>query len=215
MRAAIFLNGASDSESVLGAVAKAADLIVAADGGARHALAAGIVPDLIVGDLDSLEKDLAREAQRRGASLQRHPRKKDKMDGQLAVLAAAERGATAADFACAAGGKPGAVFAIPHILLAAERTGMRSTVFADWGCMFVLEAGSRTVEGKAGDSVSIFPLAGPAMGVTLEGMAYPLQNAILHPGDTLGFHNELIGQQAKVSIEGGSLLVVQENAEDW
>lgn len=213
MRAAIFLNGAPDSGPLLGAVAKAADLIVAADGGARHAIAAGIVPDLIVGDLDSLGEELAQEAERRGASLQRHPAKKDMMDGQLAVLAAAERGATTADFVCAAGGKPGAVFAIPHILLTAERKGLRSTVFAGWGRMFVLEAGSRTVEGMVGDSVSIFPLAGPATGVTLEGMAYPLQNASLQPGDTLGFHNELIGQKATVSVECGTLLVVQENAE--
>ena len=214
MRGAIFLNGAPDSASLLRVVAKAADLIVAADGGARHALAAGIVPDLIVGDLDSLEKDLALEAERRGASLQRHPRKKDKMDGHLAVLAAAERGVTIADFVCGAGGKPGAVYAIPHILLAAERTEIRSTVCADWGRMFVLEAGSRTVEGTAEDSVSISPLRGPATGVTLEGLAYPLQNAILQPADTLGFHNELIGQKATVSVEGGTLLVVQEYAED-
>ena len=66
------------------------------------------------------------------------------------------------------------------------------------------------MEGTAGDSISIFPLSGPATGVTLEGMDYPLTNASLEPGDTLGFHNELIGREAKVSVEGGTLLVVQE-----
>jgi thiamine pyrophosphokinase len=206
----IFLNGAPDSEPLIQAVAMGAGLIVAADGGARYALAAGIVPDLIVGDMDSLGEDLAREAEQRGASLQRHPARKDKMDGHLAVLAARGWGATAADFLCAAGGKPGAVFAVPHILLAAERIGLRSTVSADWGRMFVLEAGSRIVEGTAGDSVSIFPLSGPATGVTLEGMTYPLTNASLEPGDTLGFHNELVGQKAEVSVVSGALLVLQE-----
>ncbi len=214
MRAAIFLNGAPDSQPLIQAVAKGADLLVAADGGARYALAAGIVPDLIVGDMDSLGEDLAREAEERGSSLQRHPVRKDKMDGHLAVLAAGERGATAADFVCAAGGKPGAVFAVPHILLAAERTGLISTVVADWGRMFVLEAGSRAVEGTAGDNVSIFPLSGQATGITLEGMAYPLTNASLQPGDTLGFHNELIGRQATVSVVSGALLVLQEDAEN-
>ena len=213
MLAAIFLNGAPDSETLIEAVAKRAALIVAADGGARHALAAGIVPDLIVGDMDSLGEDLAREAEQRGSSLQRHPARKDKMDGHLAALAAGDLGATAADFLCAAGGKPGAVFAVPHILLAAERTGMRSTVVADWGRMFVLEAGSRVVEGASGDSVSVFPLSGLATGVTLEGMAYPLHDANLEFGDTLGFHNELTGREAKVSVESGALLMIQENTE--
>ena len=212
MRAAIFLNGAPDSERLVQAVAGRADLVVAADGGASYALAAGIVPDLIVGDMDSLGEDLARDAERRGAEVERHPARKDKMDGHIAVLAAGERGATAADFVCATGKQPGAVFAVPHILLAAERIGMRSTVVADWGRMFVLEAGLRVVGGAAGDSVSIFPLSGPATGVTLEGMAYPLQNANLQPGDTLGFHNELLGTEAKVSVESGVLHVVQENA---
>ena len=213
MRAAIFLNGAPDSERLIQAVAERADFVVAADGGARFALAAGIVPHLIVGDMDSLGEDLAQEIELRGAELQRHPVRKDKMDGHLAVLAARERGATAAEFVCAAGARVGAVFALPHILLAAERLGLRSSVVADWGRMFVVETGSRTLEGKAGDSISVFPLAGQATGLTLKGMGYPLTNATLEPGDTLGFHNELVGGQAKVSVEGGTLLIVQEHTQ--
>ena len=210
MRAAIFLNGSPDSSDLLRRVAELADLKVAADGGARYALEAGVVPDLVVGDMDSLGEDLAREVEGRGASLERHPVRKDKMDGQLAVLAARERGATAADVLCAVGGRLGALFAVPHILLAAERIGLRSTVVADRGWMFVIEAGSRTVEGDPQDSVSIFPLSGPAAGVTLEGMEYPLENASLEPGDTLGFHNGLIGREATVSVGKGAVLVVHE-----
>ena len=74
----------------------------------------------------------------------------------------------------------------------------------------MVEAGYRTVEGEPQDSISIFPLSGPATGITLEGMEYPLENAILEPGDTLGFHNELIGSEATVSVEEGTLLVVHE-----
>jgi thiamine pyrophosphokinase len=210
VRAAIFLNGSPDSARVIQAVVGRANLVVAADGGARYALAAGIVPDLVVGDMDSLGEDLAREVEGRGASVERHPARKDKMDGHLAVLAAGEREATTADFLCAVGRKPGAVFAVPHILLAAERIGLRSTVVADWGWMFVIEARSRIVEGAAHDSISIFPLSGQATGVTLEGMGYPLQNASLEPGDTLGFHNELTGREARVSVKSGALLVVHE-----
>ena len=212
MRAAVFLNGAPDSPGLIQAVAGRAELVVAADGGARYALDAGVVPDLVVGDMDSLGEDLAREAERRGATLERYPVRKDKMDGHLAVLAARERGATTADLLCAAGGRFGALFAVPHILLAAERIGMRSAVVADWGRMFVIEGRPRVVAGSARDSVSIFPLSGPATGVTLEGMSYPLEDADLYPGDTLGFHNELIGTEARVSVERGALLVVQETS---
>jgi thiamine pyrophosphokinase len=208
--AAIFLNGSPDSPDLLRRVAGRTDLVVAADGGARYALEAGVVPDLVVGDMDSLGEDLAREVESRGASLERHPVRKNKMDGHLAVLAARERGATAADLLCALGGRLGALFAVTHILLAAERIGLHSTVIADRGRMFVVEAGSRKVEGASQDSISIFPLSGPAAGVTLEGMEYPLENATLEPGDTLGFHNELVGNEARISVGNGALLVVQE-----
>jgi thiamine pyrophosphokinase len=200
VRAAIFLNGSPDSAGLLRRVARSADFVLAADGGARYALEAGVVPDLVVGDMDSLGEGLVRELERRGASLERHPVRKDKMDGQLAVLAARERGAITADLLCAVGG----------ILLAAERIGLRCTVVANRGRIFVIEAGSRTVQGDPQDSVSIFPLSGPATGVTLESMEYPLENASLKPGDTLGFHNELIGREATVSVGEGALLVVHE-----
>ena len=155
-------------------------------------------------------EDFVRELERCGASLERHPVRKDKMDGQLAVLAARARGAITADLLCAVGGRLGALFAVPQILLAAERIGLRSTVVAKRGRIFVIEAGSRTVQGDPQYSVSIFPLSGPATGVTLESMEYPLENASLEPGDTLGFHNELIGRKASVSVEEGALLVVHE-----
>jgi thiamine pyrophosphokinase len=210
VRAAIILNGSPESSDLLRRVAGRADFTVAADGGARYALEAGVLPDLVVGDMDSLGEGLALEVERRGASLERHPVRKDKMDGQLAVLAARERGATVADLLCAGGGRLGALFAVPHVLLAAERVGLRSTVVADRVRMFVIEAGCRKVEGEPQDSVSIFPLSGPATGVTLEGMEYPLDDASLEPGDTLGFHNELIGSEATVSVGKGAVLVVHE-----
>lgn len=210
MRAAIFLNGAPDPPGLLRSVAGRVDLVVAADGGARYALDAGIVPDLVVGDMDSLGEEGVREVEERGARVERYSIRKDKMDGHLAVLAARDRGASELDLLCAAGGRSSAFFAVPHILLAAERMDIRAIMVARWGRVFVLETGSREVIGDPGDSVSVFPLTGPATGVTLEGFGYPLQDARLEAGDTLGFHNELTGATARVSVEGGALLVIHE-----
>ncbi len=210
MRAAIFLNGAPDPPDLLRRVADRADLVVAADGGARYALDAGVIPDLVVGDMDSLGAVRTREVEERGAVLERHPVIKDKMDGHLAVIAVSGRGASAVDLLCAAGGRFSALFAVPHIMLASERMGLRATMVAGWGQAFVLEAGSRVVAGDPGDSVSVFPFTGPAIGVTLEGFGYPLRDARLEVGDTLGFHNELGGEVGRVSVEEGALLVIHE-----
>ncbi len=210
MRAAIFLNGAPDPPELLRRIAGRADLVVAADGGARYALDAGVVPELVVGDMDSLGEAVMREVEEHGVFLERHPARKDKMDGHLAILVVRERGAAAVDLLCAAGGLFSALFAVPHLLLASERLGLRATMMAEWGQVFVLEAGSRMVAGSPQDSVSVFPFTGPATGVILEGFDYPLENARLEPGDTLGFHNQLIDEAARVSVEKGALLVIHE-----
>ena len=210
MHAAVFLNGFADPPELLRRVAGRVDLVVAADGGALHALRAGIVPDLVVGDMDSLGEEGARRVGERGASLERHSSRKDKMDGHLAVLAVSMRGATDMDLLCAAGGRLDAVFALPHLLLAAERLGVRSTALAAWGEMFVLEDGSRAVTGAPGEGVSVFPLTGAAAAVTLEGFEYPLDGARIEAGDTLGFHNEMAGGEARVSVGDGALLVIHE-----
>ncbi len=214
MRASVFLNGSPDPPDLLRRVAARADLVVAADGGALHALSAGIVPDLVVGDMDSLGEEGTRRVEGLGAPLERHPARKDKMDGHLALLAARERGAADLDLLCATGGRPDAVFALPHLLLAAERMGIRATVVAGWGEMFVVEDDSRAVWGRPGESVSVFPVSGAAEGVTLEGFEYPLEGATVEAGDTLGFHNELLGEEARVAVEKGALFVIQEIERD-
>lgn len=211
MRAAIFLNGSPDPRGLLRGAAERADVTIAADGGALHALAAGIVPDLVVGDMDSLGEEGTARVESRGSLLERHPVRKDKMDGHLAVAAAGERGATELDLLCATGGRTDALFALPHLLLAAERAGMRATVLTRWGEMFVVEDGSRTLAGGPGENVSVFPVSGAALGVTLEGFEYPLEGATLEAGDTLGFHNELAGGEAWVSVGDGVVLVIQES----
>ena len=205
MRAAIFLNGFPDPPDLLRPVAGRADLVVAADGGARYALDAGVVPDLVVGDMDSLGEDLAREVAERGALLERHPVRKDKMDGHLAVLAARERGATAADLLCAGGGSFGARLRRTAHPARRRADGLEFHRVADWGQDVRGRGRLQDRRGGPGDSVSIFPLSGPAAGVTLEGCSYPLENARLEPGDTLGFHNELVGGAGRVSVEEGSL----------
>src|ERR1700674_2639024 len=59
--------------------------VVAADGGAATALAFGMPPDVVVGDLDSIEAPVLADLKRRGVPVETHPRDKNATDGQLAI----------------------------------------------------------------------------------------------------------------------------------
>src|SRR4029450_9412569 len=76
---------------------RAADLLVAADGGALPLLRAGITPHVASGDMDSTDAPGLAELEARGVALRRFPREKDETDLELALLYVAGAGATAID----------------------------------------------------------------------------------------------------------------------
>ena len=79
-------------------------LVVAADGGARHAPGLGVAIDLWVGDGDSIDPaDLAALADA-GVEIERAPTDKDETDTELAIRRALERGADGITVLGATGG---------------------------------------------------------------------------------------------------------------
>src|SRR5581483_5490047 len=84
---------------------KAADLVIAADGGALPLVRAGRRPDIVIGDMDSLDQVTLAGLAEQGAELRRYPREKDETDLELALLHAAALGATAIDVLGALGGR--------------------------------------------------------------------------------------------------------------
>ncbi|MEZ4770045.1 MAG: thiamine diphosphokinase [Caldilineales bacterium] len=83
----------------------AGDLVVAADGGANWCAAWGWQPDLVIGDMDSVDVSVARRLQAHGVPFDRHPVEKDETDLELALCAAVERGAEEIVIAAALGGR--------------------------------------------------------------------------------------------------------------
>jgi thiamine pyrophosphokinase len=190
--AAVFLNGDYEEPGYYTCWARAADLVVAADGGGRFLAAAGIVPDLLVGDFDSLDEAAAAAAGRSGARVVRHPVRKDRTDGELAVDEALREGAGELVLA-------GALGALDHVLghlallgrIEARGTPAR-VVSPDLTARVLLAATTVRLDAVPGTRVSLAPLAGEAI-VTLAGFDYDLDHGRL-PGDAcLGLGNAVAG----------------------
>ena len=64
------------------------------------------------------------------------------------------------------------------------------------------------IMGKPGDTVSILPIAGDAVGVTNDGLEWPLHDATLSLGSTRGVSNVMRGEDARISVQKGLLLCV-------
>ena len=93
MRAIIFVNGVIPDHTTVKRWVREGDDLIAADGGAYHALAMGLRPRVVVGDLDSLAPELAEELAAQGVELEKYPTAKNKTDLELALERAIQDGA--------------------------------------------------------------------------------------------------------------------------
>jgi thiamine pyrophosphokinase len=187
---------------------RSADLLIAADGGALPLLRAGIVPHIAIGDMDSIGAAGLAELEARGVELRRFAREKDETDLELALLHAAASGATAIDILGALGGRWDHTFANLALLCLPGLRHRRARLLADQQTLFLVRD-SATLEGQAGDTISLLPLAGAAHGVTTKGLQYPLDNATLSFERARGVSNVLLDPPGHVSLREGILLVVQ------
>jgi thiamine pyrophosphokinase len=207
MYAVIVANAPDMDAAPYAAQIHAADLLIAADGGAQPLLRLGALPHLVIGDLDSLDDASQAELIARGVELRRFPRAKDETDLELALLYAAERGATAIDIMGALGGRWDHTLANVALLALPALYGRRCRLLDGQQELFLVRDAA-PIDGRAGDTVSLLPLTAEARGVTTRGLLYPLAGATLHYEQARGVSNVLIEAPGQVSLEAGLLLVV-------
>jgi thiamine pyrophosphokinase len=189
----------------------AADLAVAADGGARWLESNGRRPDLVVGDLDSLEPDAVERLRAAGARIVRHPAEKDASDTELALLEALAAGADSVVLLGALRGQR-----IDHelaniLLLTDPRFESRDIRIAQGRrTIRALTGGRRLItEAPVGSIVTLLPVGGDAIGVTTRGLRYPLKAETLRMGASRGLSNEVVERRASVRLEIGTLLLIE------
>ena len=191
-----------------------ADLVVAADGGATKARAAGLAPDLVVGDGDSLGPDGVAAIRAAGIPVELAAIEKDESDLELAVAAAVVRRATRLTILGALGGaRFDHALANAWLLAHPALAGRVAVLLDDATRVRLLDATAAPAEvrlaGKPGDLVSLFPFGVDAVGVTTTGLAYPLRDEPLRSGPARGLSNVRSGPDARVALRAGRLLIVE------
>ena len=75
-------------------------------------------------------------------------------------------------------------------------------------CVTALHNAEIRFRPEAAGVLSVFPLAGPARGVTLENLLYPLRDYTMESDVALGVSNEFIGKPARAAVREGTLVLV-------
>lgn len=204
MRALIVLGGDAPDAALLARCAREADLTIAADKGLCAFDRAGLAPDLLIGDMDSVDPDVLKRYEGR-VEERRLCCIKDDTDGVDALDVAIARGASQITLLGALGGRLDHALANLMLLVRAHRRGVQAEI-VDGGVRIVRVDGRMLLRGAQGDTVSLLPL-GEAQGVTLAGFFYPLHGDTLTSLHPIGVSNVVTEEEACVSVERGDLIL--------
>ena len=182
---------------------KPEDLVIAADAGYRTCRELGIVPDLLLGDFDSMDQPTD------FANIHRSPVEKDDTDTMLAVKTGLEQGCREFHLYGGTGGRRlDHTLANLQTLLYLRRRGARGYLYDNDFVWTVIENETirvdKTVEWGL---LSVFCLGDRARGVTETGVQYPLRDAELTAEFPLGVSNHILEPVAMVGVEAGTLAV--------
>lgn len=187
---------------------KAADYVICADGGARHAKMLGIKPDLVVGDFDTLtERELA-ELKEQGVELLQYPSRKDCTDTEIALLKALELGYIQIDIIGALGGRLDHTLANVMILALPQARRARVRLVDEYQEVFLTDK-KINLCGQKGETISLLPLSEVVSGITTKGLEYALSKGVFKMGNSVGISNVFCEDKAEVEIEKGLLLVLR------
>ncbi|MCD6287178.1 MAG: thiamine diphosphokinase [Anaerolineae bacterium] len=217
MRVVIFANGLLDDRAAdVRAWTRPGDHFVAADGGARHAMGAGIRLHHVIGDMDSLDQGLRRRLEEMGTEFHIAPVAKDETDLELALMWAAVQPLVHEIVVLGAfGGRPDQALANLLLLALPELASHRVLMIDGRWSVRVIRGGERvTLRGTPGDYLSLIPLGGPASGVTTEHLVFPLDAETLAFGPARGVSNRLETEAATVTVQEGLLWCFHERSQE-
>lgn len=180
---------------------KNGDLIIAADGGCAYLEKAGIKPDIIIGDFDSLGRVPE------GKEVIRLNPVKDITDMNAAIDEGIKRGYTEFHLYGACGGRIDHTLANIQLVSQLAQKNMKAFIHNDMIITAVCN-GTLSFESDCKGYISVFSHSDKCSGVYIKGLKYTLENAELCNSFPLGVSNEFVGTESEITVKKGTAVVI-------
>lgn len=209
MKGLLIIGGRGPNREVFADCSNDIAIVVAADSGLQTALGLGVEPDLVVGDMDSLESLDLLERFPAGRKLL-FPTDKDETDTEIGLRILWERGCTEVVIVGGGGGRLDHLLAIASLF---ERDPAPQRWLTEKEDVRLVE-GEAEYRGWKGSTVSLFPVGGEASGLSSDGLKWPLDGLVFRRGYP-GVSNLVTTQRLRVTVRHGRLLLVRLLEGSW
>ncbi|MDT3424688.1 thiamine pyrophosphokinase [Paenibacillus forsythiae] len=185
------------------------DFIIGADKGALFLVAHGVIPDIAVGDFDSITQEEFRRIEEQCPKvIACDPVDKDLTDSELALdLALKQQPEDILLFGVTGTRLDQTLASIQMMTRVLQR--QISCSIMDLNNYVTITGSQALVQERGYTYVSLLPVTPEVTGITLEGFQYPLTDATLKLGQSLGISNRLVAPTGTVTILSGLLLIIQ------
>jgi len=210
-RAVIISHGKVINKEFFKKMIKESDYVIAANGGSKHAKSFGLIPDVIIGDLDSISKKDYLFFLNNGSNFKKYHPIKDKTDIHLALEHAMESGFKEILLLCVFGDRLDHMLANIFLLMRAVEADINIKIVDEFHEIILICKLGR-IEGNIGDIVSLIPLTPTVSGIKLTGLKFAPKKGRLKMTETLGISNVLTKKSATITINKGKLLLIKTNS---
>ncbi|PCI27127.1 MAG: thiamine diphosphokinase [SAR324 cluster bacterium] len=202
MHGLLLLNGKQPSKELLLDLWDQARLRVCADGAVENLAQYDLVPDVILGDLDSISSKAIELFKDRSLIL---PMKdQNTTDGEKAIQYCLDQGCQTLSVLGALGKRTD--HGLYNLGLLGKWSDIKITLLADGEKIFLIK-GQALLNEKIGTTISFMPLFGPVKCVETTGLEFPMNNQELSFGYLSSISNKSTGSQVRITLESGMLLV--------
>ncbi len=181
------------------------DRVVAVDKGLERLSELDILPNLIIGDMDSVDPDLLFLFAHTDQII--HPQEKDETDTELAILWCMERNIDEIVICNDLGGRFDHALALIQNLAFIQEKGLKGSIESENQKLFLLDS-ETSLEGYEGCLLSLLALEGEAVFEASAGLYYPLEGIALSALRPRGNSNRITTQNAWIKLVSGKVLAI-------
>ncbi len=177
--------------------------LIAVDGGAKLLYQWNLVPDLIIGDLDSMPQNIYTFFKQKGVEFKVYPADKDYIDSQLAIQEAVNLNPSAVMMIAGLGSRLDQNLANLSLLYYAHNKGLNLKIINECFEVFILDKGINSFRANKGEKISILPVFSDIAFERSFGLKWALDGITLKYGNPIGVSNEAIMSNISIYVKSG------------